>query len=192
MGFFWWIPFGKVPEVTAEELDALRKEGNAQILDVRTGLEYNASHVPGAVHTPVTDFSSHLAGLQLDKSRPVVAICLSAHRSIPAVRTLQKHGFRHACQLKGGMLSWWHAKLPVISDGSVDIRAASKMQKACDTPQAGAAQSSCTTGPAPTQATTSAPDVLTPAPTPVPTAAPTATSPVADATGAGETGKANP
>ena len=124
MGMFWWLPFGKVPEITAEQLEALRKEGQAQVLDVRTGLEYHSSHVPGAIHAPVTDFSAHLATLQLDKTRPVITICLSAHRSIPAVRALQKQGFRQACQLKGGMRSWWKAKLPVEGDGSVDVRAA--------------------------------------------------------------------
>ena len=135
MGMFWWIPFGKVPEITAEKLDALRKDGKAQILDVRTGLEYNAGHVPGAVHTPVTDFSAHLAGLQLDNSRPVVAICLSAHRSIPAVRTLQKNGFRHARQLKGGMRARWHAKLPLGREGRAEDPRSCKRQEVCAQPQ---------------------------------------------------------
>ncbi len=116
MGMFWWMPFGKVPEITAGELDALRRNGKAQILDVRTGVEYRSSRVPGAVHTPITDFGASLATLRLDKTRPVIAICLSAHRSIPAVRTLQKEGFHHACQLKGGMRAWWQARLPVASD----------------------------------------------------------------------------
>ena len=38
--------------------------------------------------------------------RPVVAICLSAHRSIPAARLLRAHGFPDAAQLAGGMLAW--------------------------------------------------------------------------------------
>jgi rhodanese-related sulfurtransferase len=35
----------------------------------------------------------------------VVAICLTAHRSIPAVRLLRARGFE-AAQLAGGMLAW--------------------------------------------------------------------------------------
>ncbi|MEH6354439.1 MAG: rhodanese-like domain-containing protein [Marinobacter sp.] len=48
---------------------------------------------------------SRIAELNLDQSRPVVLICLSAHRSIPATRKLIKMGF-DAKQLKAGMKAW--------------------------------------------------------------------------------------
>jgi rhodanese-related sulfurtransferase len=97
----------------------MRTDGTTrpQILDVRTALEWRSGRVPGAIHVPITDFSARLASLELDKNRPIVAICLSAHRSIPAVRMLQKNGFGNACQLQGGMRSWWKAKFPVDGDG---------------------------------------------------------------------------
>lgn len=118
MGLFWWIPFGKVPEISANKLNNLLQDGSQpQILDVRTGLEWRASRIPGAIHVPITGFSAELAKLKLDKSRPIIAICLSAHRSIPAVRTLREQGFRSACQLQGGMRAWWKAKLPVEGAG---------------------------------------------------------------------------
>jgi rhodanese-related sulfurtransferase len=43
----------------------------------------------------------------------VVAICLSAHRSPPAVRLLSRAGY-DARQLEGGMLAWRAAGLPVV------------------------------------------------------------------------------
>lgn len=116
MGLFWWIPFGKVPEISADKLNTLRLDSSQpQILDVRTGLEWRTSRIPGAIHVPITDFSAELAKLTLDKNRPIITICLSAHRSIPAVRMLREQGFRNACQLQGGMRAWWQAKLPVES-----------------------------------------------------------------------------
>ena len=112
--FFSWIPFGKVPEIKADKLSRMLQDGTRpQILDVRTELEWRTSHIPGAINTPITHVSAELAKLQLDKNRPIIAICLSAHRSIPAVRTLREQGYRNACQLHNGMLAWWHAKLPV-------------------------------------------------------------------------------
>ncbi len=112
--FFSWVPFGKVPEIKAEKLNSMFQDGTRpQILDVRTTLEWRTSHIPGALHVPITDFSSQLARLKLDKNRPTIAICLTAHRSIPAVRTLRELGFHNACQLKGGMRAWWQANLPV-------------------------------------------------------------------------------
>jgi len=47
-----------------------------------------------------------------DKEKPVVAICLTAHRSIPAVRVLKEMGFKDAKQLQGGMTQWWIQKFP--------------------------------------------------------------------------------
>lgn len=120
MGLFWWIPFGKVPEMPADQIEKLRRDSSAglQIVDVRTSLEWSKSHIPGALSVPITEFNARLPTLQLDKSKPVIAICLSAHRSIPAVRKLRQQGFKQAYQLQGGMLSWWKAKLPTAGDGS--------------------------------------------------------------------------
>ena len=96
MGKFWWWPFGKVPEVSPQQLDAMRKDGSAapQIIDVRTNMEWRSGHIAGAVHVPISELGSRIASLQLDGSRPIVAICRAAHRSVPAVRLLREHGFR--------------------------------------------------------------------------------------------------
>jgi rhodanese-related sulfurtransferase len=83
-------------------------------------MEWRSGHIAGAIHVPITQFGSRIASLQLDRTRPIIAICRSAHRSIPAVRMLRRHGFKNACQLQGGMLAWWHAGLPVDGDGSSD------------------------------------------------------------------------
>ncbi len=109
----WWLPFGGVPEIDAQELNA-RPQGSAapQIVDVRTPGEWRDSHIEGAINVPVTELKARLASLALDRSRPVVAICRSAHRSIPAVRLLRANGY-DACQLRQGMQAWWRAGLPV-------------------------------------------------------------------------------
>jgi len=100
----------------------MRKEGSArpQILDVRTSAEWRSGHIAGAVHVPIIELGSRIDRLQLDRTRPVVAICRAAHRSIPAVRLLQQHGFRNACQLQGGMLAWRQVGLPVAGEAGPD------------------------------------------------------------------------
>lgn len=110
---FWWIPFGSVPEISAAELrNLLESHRTPQIIDVRTRMEWKNSRIRGAVSVPITELPWRLTDLELDKTRPVVAICLSAHRSIPAVRLLQKAGFENAAQLSGGMKSWWKLGYP--------------------------------------------------------------------------------
>ena len=90
---FWWWPFGRVAEIEAHELHA-RLQGTAPplVLDVRTGLEWRASRIAGAIHVPLLRLPEVLSTLALDKKRPIVAICRTAHRSIPAVRVLREQG----------------------------------------------------------------------------------------------------
>lgn len=108
----WWLPFGRVPEITAAELVArLRGTPAPQLLDVRTPGEFAQGRIRGAVNVPVTALAAGLASAGLDPARPVVAICLSAHRSPPAVRLLRARGY-DAVQLAGGMLAWRRAGLP--------------------------------------------------------------------------------
>ena len=109
----WWVPFGEVPEVTAPQLLAmLASESPPQLLDVRSSAEWRAGHIAGAIHLPITSLRRKLPTLDLDPTRPVVTICLTAHRSIPAVRLLRAQGFTDARQLRGGMQAWWAARQP--------------------------------------------------------------------------------
>lgn len=114
---FWWVPFGRVPEVAPVELnDKLGSDAPPQILDVRTRREYRNGHIEGAVHVPIFALRSKVDRLPFDRQKPVVTICLSAHRSIPAVRLLTSHGYTDVCQLRGGMLAWRRQKLPTRSE----------------------------------------------------------------------------
>jgi rhodanese-related sulfurtransferase len=115
---FWWLPFGHVPEINADELNAhLSGRGPLKIIDVRSNAEWRRSHIPGAVKVPINELKGRIASLQLDAKQPIIAICLSAHRSIPAVRLLHAHGFENAVQLKGGMLAWWNKNYPTEQAG---------------------------------------------------------------------------
>jgi rhodanese-related sulfurtransferase len=106
MDWPWWVPFGRVEEIAPRELASmLRGRERPQILDVRTRAEFEAGHVPGALHVPVSALPARLPSLGLDPGRTTVAICLTAHRSIPAVRLLRRHGHA-AVQLAGGMIAW--------------------------------------------------------------------------------------
>jgi len=110
---FWWLPVGHVPDINATELHHLMAGGNpVQIVDVRSGAEWRRSHIPGSVSVPIHVLKDRLVALQLDAQQPITTICLSAHRSIPAVRLLRARGFENVVQLKGGMLAWWNQHYP--------------------------------------------------------------------------------
>lgn len=110
-----WAPFGAVPEIRAEELHAALAGADPPVLvDVRTRTEWEQSHIEGAIPAPIVRFEAELDRLAIDPARPVVVICLSAHRSIPAVRVLRARGFQAAAQLEGGMLAWWRRRYPCV------------------------------------------------------------------------------
>jgi rhodanese-related sulfurtransferase len=115
----WWLPFGRVSEIAPERLAGVlaRPEEAPQLLDVRTEGEWQRGHIPGAINVPIQQLRRRLPTLGLDRSRPVVAICLSAHRSIPAVRLLHRSGFEGAMQMAGGMLAWRRRGLPETTAG---------------------------------------------------------------------------
>ena len=116
-----WIPLGNVPELSAEDLNQKLGNDELQIVDVRTPQEWNVSRIANAINLPITQFSAaNIEALNLDKNKTTITICLSAHRSIPAVRQLQSMGFTHCMQLKGGMLSWWKKDFATMSKRKVD------------------------------------------------------------------------
>ena len=109
----WWAQVGRVPEVAPRELHKRMTSGeDLQIVDVRTRLEFSKAHIAGAVNVPIQSLRRELRRLRLDPSKPVITICKTAHRSIPATRMLTAHGF-DASQLTKGMDEWRREGLPV-------------------------------------------------------------------------------
>lgn len=111
----YWVPAGKVPEIAPAALAArLREPEPPLLLDVRSEGEWRRGHIAGAQHVPITEIEARAQALPGPRSRPVVAICYSAHRSIVAVRVLARAGFTAAQQLQGGMSAWRAAGLPEV------------------------------------------------------------------------------
>jgi len=108
---------GSVPEISPGALRERLGVGEAlQLLDVRSPPEFLSGHLEGARLLPITRFRREIEALELDAERPVVVICRTAHRSIPAVRWLRRAGF-DAVQLRGGMLAWSRGGLPTVRPG---------------------------------------------------------------------------
>ena len=72
MGKFWWWPFGRVPEISAQQLQRLMQDRMLRraILDVRTVSEWNDSRIAGAINVAGDRLKDRLPGLTLDKAPP--------------------------------------------------------------------------------------------------------------------------
>ncbi|MDN5865232.1 MAG: HesA/MoeB/ThiF family protein [Gammaproteobacteria bacterium] len=87
-----------VRQVAPDELDHY---GDALLLDVREEEEWNAGHLEGAVHCPL----SHLmeGAPQLPERERYIAYCAHGIRSETAARLLGEAGYRNVFSLAGGI-----------------------------------------------------------------------------------------
>ncbi len=102
-----------VPEIDIEALDGHVRAGRL-VLDVREDDEYQAGHVPGAVHIPLSTVPDQLDDLPVEA--PVFVVCAVGGRSARAVRFLRAQGL-DATNVAGGTKAWIEAGKPVVLGG---------------------------------------------------------------------------
>jgi rhodanese-related sulfurtransferase len=75
------------------------------LLDVRTPLEYNWFHLPGAQNLP--DLLTGSGKMPpVSPSQDLVVICMTGHRSPLVSYALQKRGYARVYNLTWGMMGW--------------------------------------------------------------------------------------
>jgi rhodanese-related sulfurtransferase len=97
-----------VPSITASAVP-----DGAPILDVRELDEWQAGHVPGALHVPLGELPARLADLPADGE--LVVVCRSGGRSARAVAWLNDNGY-DSVNLDGGMGAWAEAGRAMVSE----------------------------------------------------------------------------
>lgn len=85
------------------------------VLDVREEDEFRGElgHIPGAVRIPLRELSDRAREIEQYKHRDIVAVCRVGVRSTTAAAILTGLGFEQVSNMKGGMLDWNDAHLPV-------------------------------------------------------------------------------
>ena len=108
------LPVERVDRMTVPELHARWAGDRAalQVLDVRERDEWEAGHIPGAVHRPYHDL--HALPDALDPGRPIAAVCGSGQRSAVAASLLKRLGARDVVHVvDGGVPQWQREGWPV-------------------------------------------------------------------------------
>ena len=86
---------------------------DAVVVDVRPMADFNQGHIIGAVNIPSNGFANQLKQLERHKSKPIIVSCRSGAQSAQACAALRKAGFEKVHNLRGGILAWQSANLPV-------------------------------------------------------------------------------
>ena len=78
------------------------------LIDVRTPVEFEAGHIPGAVNVPLDELKGSLDELRavLDDHHDVVLVCRSGARAGQAQEALQAAGLASPTVLSGGIVDW--------------------------------------------------------------------------------------
>lgn len=103
-----------VSEVGPGQATRLLNTENAVLVDIRSAKEFRGSHIAHAVHIENTENAADKLGKFRDK--PLIVYCNSGNRSIGTCGKLRKQGFERVYNLKGGLLAWQKAELPVAKN----------------------------------------------------------------------------
>lgn len=86
------------------------------IVDVRTPAEYERGHLEGSANANIGSekFTEIIA--PLNREDIYLVYCQTGKRSVKAVDTMEKMGFKKVIHMKDGMAGWQKANLPVTKE----------------------------------------------------------------------------
>jgi rhodanese-related sulfurtransferase len=101
---FWWLV--GVRPLFPWQLDRKLKEDQTDLalIDVRTPEEFHWFHLPKAQNLPIE--RGLPKELKIPKTKTVVVICMTGHRSPIGAYRLKKTGFARVYNLTWGMAGW--------------------------------------------------------------------------------------
>jgi rhodanese-related sulfurtransferase len=100
-----------VPTVTADQVPVPVPE-QLVVLDVREDDEWQAGHIEGAVHIPLSELPARAT--EISGAAQVLCVCKGGGRSARATMLLRQSGVE-AVNLDGGMHGWAAAGHPMLS-----------------------------------------------------------------------------
>jgi rhodanese-related sulfurtransferase len=117
LGLLIWNLFGDkilgIENIPPNEAVIKINHEDAIVIDVREDNEFVEGHILDSIHIPLGSLNSRLQSLEKYRNRPIILSCRSGNRSGQAYRILKQRQFEKLFNLKGGVISWEHAGLPL-------------------------------------------------------------------------------
>jgi len=102
-----------IAEVSASDADRERAAG-AVLVDVREQVEWDAGHIPGAIHIPRSYLELNIEAAVPNRATRIVTYCASGVRSAYAAATLGQLGYGDVASMAGGIQAWTRLGLPTV------------------------------------------------------------------------------
>lgn len=100
--------------ITPQDLFAKIRAGEpAEIIDVRTPVEYRAIHASGAKLIPLDQLDARSFASARSTATPLYLICKSGQRATKAAQKFQEAGYTNVAVIAGGTDAWAAAGCPI-------------------------------------------------------------------------------
>jgi rhodanese-related sulfurtransferase len=106
----------RVRETDVHEINKRQKQGQSfHLIDVREDNEWNAAHLPGAIHLGRGIIERDIEKTIPDHNAEIVLYCGGGYRSALAADNLQKMGYTNVISMDGGFRVWKESGYPIES-----------------------------------------------------------------------------
>ena len=104
----------RVRETNVDDVKArLDRRDKFILIDVREDNEFDADHLPGAVHLSKGIIERDIEGKYSDLHTPMILYCGGGFRSALAADNLQKMGYTDVISMDGGIREWREKGYPL-------------------------------------------------------------------------------
>ena len=107
----------RVNETTVDEVKQRLDQGGGPkdfvLVDVREESEWNAGHIPGAIHLGRGVIERDIEQKVPETDKEIILYCGGGFRSALAAESLQKMGYTNVISMDGGWRGWKEAGHPV-------------------------------------------------------------------------------
>ncbi len=103
----------EIPRISVDETYQKLVRVDAVVIDVRIPIEYESSHIKGAISLPEDEIQMHFDELPRDKDLILYCACGGETSSARAAQILLSNGFTRVSVLKGGLLAWLATNYPI-------------------------------------------------------------------------------
>jgi len=127
----------RIHEATPEQVQDLIRSGDVQLGDVREKDEWNAGHIPGAVHVPKSYLEQWAEDRLPEKEKTTILYCAGGVRSAMAADTLQQLGYQNVISMAGGFNRWKDSGKPWTTPASFTPEQAQRYSRHLLIPEVG-------------------------------------------------------
>jgi hydroxyacylglutathione hydrolase len=117
---YWRGQHGGLAKIEQVDSDQLlhRQQRGQTVVDVRSGAEFRAGHIPGALHVPLGRIPE--AADALSRDTVLVVHCQGGNRSPVALSMLRRMGFHQLANFAGGFADYQRQGLPVETGSAAE------------------------------------------------------------------------